>query len=250
MLHVTRWGAGSAVVAVHGFTQSGQAWGPFGALLGAAHRVVAVDAPGHGGSADVDADLWAGAELIATAGGAAPAAYLGYSMGGRFALHVALRRPARVRRLVLISATGGLDTEGERAARRAADDALAAQVERDGVAAFVAWWLERPLFATLSPAAAGVDARLGGTAAGLASSLRRAGTGTQEPLWDRLGELEMPVLVIAGALDEPYAARAERLTAAIGANATLAIVAGAGHACHLEQPDAVWAAVEPFLAEP
>ena len=120
------------------------------------------------------------------AGGAGEAAWVGYSMGGRYALHVALRHPGLVRRLVLVSATGGIDDPRDRAARRQADEALAAKVETEGVAAFVAWWLERPLFATLPAEAAAVDSRLGGTAAGLAASLRLAGTGTQQPLWSEL----------------------------------------------------------------
>jgi 2-succinyl-6-hydroxy-2,4-cyclohexadiene-1-carboxylate synthase len=233
-------------VAIHGFTQSGGAWGAFGQRLGAGHEVIAVDAPGHGGSSAVATDLGGGADLIAAAGG--PGAYLGYSMGGRYALHVALRHPHLVGRLVVMSATGGIDDPDERAARRDADHALAARIERDGVAAFVKWWLDRPLFATLPDQVAAIDARLGATAAGLASSLRLAGTGNQEPLWARLSVLEMPVLVVAGGLDTAYVERAERLVACIGANAGLAVIEGAGHACHLERPEACWTAVGPFLA--
>lgn len=252
MLHTQSWGKGDPVVALHGFTQSGASWAGLARRLQATHRVVAVDLPGHGASAGVEADLWEGAELVADAAAAAvgpgPAAYVGYSLGGRFALHLALRRPDVVSRLVVVSATGGIDDPGERAARRAADDGLAGRVEGEGVEAFVRWWLQRPLFATLPAEAAALDTRLGGTAAGLASSLRRAGAGTQEPLWDRLGALDMPVLVVAGALDEPYAARAVRLVEAIGPNARAVIIDGAGHACHLEAPEAWLAAVAPFLA--
>ena len=63
-----------------------------------------------------------------------------------------------------------------------------------------------------------------------------------------LTDLNMPVLVVAGARDEAYAERAHRLASCIGSNAQLAIIDGAGHACHLERPDAAWAAVRPFLA--
>ncbi|MHB1535427.1 MAG: alpha/beta fold hydrolase [Acidimicrobiales bacterium] len=246
MLHVSCWGKGEPVVTIHGFTQSGGAWGAFGERMGEAHRVLAVDAPGHGRSAAVRVGLWDGAALIAAAGGRG--AYLGYSMGGRYALHVALAHPDLVERLVVVSATGGLDNAAERAKRRASDESLAERVERDGVAAFVAWWLRRPLFATLAPGAAAIEGRQGGSAEGLAASLRLAGTGRQEPLWDRLGQLDMPVLVVAGALDTGYVARGERLAGAIGANARLAIIDGAGHACHLERPEEVWAQVGPFLA--
>ncbi|HET9070918.1 MAG TPA: alpha/beta fold hydrolase [Acidimicrobiales bacterium] len=246
MLTTRKWGTGSRVVLIHGFTQSAGAWAPLAARLAGDHEVVAVDAPGHGGSAGVRAGLGDGAALIADVAGRG--AYVGYSMGGRFALHVALGRPDVVERLVLVSATGGIDDPAERAARVASDEGIARRVERDGVPAFLDWWLERPLFATLPPEAAALDARLGGTPEGLASSLRLAGAGRQEPLWDRLGAIEQPVLVVAGELDGAYLARAHRLVAAIGANARLAVIPGAGHACHLERPDAWLAAVGPFLA--
>ncbi len=128
-------------------------------------------------------------------------------------------------------------TQPERAARRAADEQLATELERDGVAQFLERWLAQPLFASLPPEAAGLDDRLRNTAAGLASSLRLAGTGTQQPLWDQLAELSMPVLVVAGERDDKFSAIGSRIAEAIGPNATFALVPGAGHACHLEQPD-------------
>ena len=247
MLATTTWGTGERVVLVHGFTQAAGAWEPLARRLSQRRQVVAVDAPGHGRSSDVRAGLWDGAALIGEAGGTGT--YVGYSMGGRFALHLALAHPALVTRLVLVSATAGIDDPAQRAERRASDEQIAQRVERDGVAGFVRWWLERPLFATLPAEAAAIDSRLGGTPAGLASSLRLAGTGAQEPLWDRLGELHVPVLVMAGALDPAYTVRARRLVDGIGANARLAVIDGAGHACHLERPDAWLAAVEAWLDE-
>lgn len=245
-LHAERRGSGPPLVLIHGFTQSAQAWGPVGDRLARSHTVIAVDAPGHGRSAAVEADLPGGADLMVAAVGGR-ASWLGYSMGGRYALHVALRHPETVGRLVLVSATAGIDDPAERAGRRASDEALADRVEAEGLEPFLRWWLSLPLFATLPPEAAAMEARLGGSPAGLASSLRRAGTGTQEPLWDRLGALSMPVLVVAGALDAKYADLADRLGRAIGANAEVAVIDGAGHACHLEQPAAFLDIVEPWL---
>ena len=119
-----------------------------------------------------------------------------------------------------------------------ADEALADELERQGVAEFVRRWLAQPLFAGLATEAAGVEARLENTVAGLAASLRLAGTGAQESLWNRLPELEMPVLAVAGERDEIFRARAEAMVAAIGANAEAAVVPGAGHAAHSEAPEA------------
>lgn len=253
MLHAERHAPATtpragAVVLLHGFTQSGTAWAPVTeALTQAGHEVVTVDAPGHGASADVRADLWQAAGLIVEAAGEHPADYVGYSMGARMALHVALAHPDAVRRLVLVSGTGGIDRADERAARRAADEEVAQRAERDGTAAFLRWWLARPLFATLPPEAAALESRLAGTPAGLASSLRLAGTGTQEPLWDRLGAIAVPTLVVTGALDPAYCANGQRLVKAIGPNASLTVIPGAGHAVALEQPARFTATLLAFL---
>jgi 2-succinyl-6-hydroxy-2,4-cyclohexadiene-1-carboxylate synthase len=245
MRPVTRRGSGDAVVLLHGFTQTQRSWGPLAGQLAANHEVITMDAPGHGDAADWVAGLWEGAEGMAHAGG--QATYVGYSMGGRFALHLALLHPELVTRLVLISTSAGIEDPDERAARRRSDEMLAQRVETEGVAAFVAWWLAQPMWGTLPAGAAGGKDRLTNTPGGLASSLRRAGAGRQVPLWDRLGGLAMPVLVVAGELDTRYATAAERLGRAIP-NAEVAIVAGAGHACHLERPDEVFATIEHWLA--
>ena len=169
-------------------------------------------------------------------------------MGGRLCLHLALARPDLAERLVLVGTTAGLDRAEDRAARRAADEALARRLETDGVAAFVEQWLAQPLFATLPAAAAGRDDRLRNTAAGLAASLRLAGTGSMEPLWDRVSELTMPVLVVAGELDSAYTTAGRRLVTAIGTNATMVGLPGAGHACHLERPELFAAIVGDWLS--
>jgi 2-succinyl-6-hydroxy-2,4-cyclohexadiene-1-carboxylate synthase len=167
-------------------------------------------------------------------------------MGGRLCLHAALAASDAVRGLVLISATGGIDDVGERDARRRADAALADRIEAIGVPAFVDEWLAQPLFAGLDVAAQGRAERLANTAGGLASSLRRAGTGTQVPLWDRLVDLHVPTLVVAGSLDTKFVALGERLAAAIP-GADLAVVDGAGHTVHLERPDDFLAVLLPWL---
>jgi 2-succinyl-6-hydroxy-2,4-cyclohexadiene-1-carboxylate synthase len=235
------------LVLIHGFTQNANCWpGVADRLSHDGQQVLAVDAPGHGRRAAVDASLWEAADLIATEGGHAD--YLGYSMGGRIALHLALAYPDVVRRLILVSATAGIEDDAARAARRTADNKQADALEDSGdVAQFLDRWLAGPLFATLPAERAGREARLTNTAAGLASSLRHAGTGAQDNLWPRLAKLTMPVLVVAGALDTRYADIAWRMAKAIP-NARLAVMAGAGHATHLEKPDQFVSLVEEFLS--
>ncbi len=236
---------------VHGFTQSAASWGPFVDGLGGTFETIAVDAPGHGRSAAVEAGLVDGAEMMAAAvfeaGSGGPASWIGYSMGGRYALHVAVSHPETVASLVLVSTTAGIDDPDEREARRLSDADIATRIERDGVGSFLAWWLSQPIFSTLPAEAANVESRLGSSPAGLASSLRLAGTGAQQPLWDRLGNIDVPVLVVAGELDAKYRALAHRLVESIGDNAELAVVPDAGHACHLEAPTVFQKLVQQWL---
>lgn len=234
------------LVLAHGFTQNGECWGRFAELLAANYEVVAVDSPGHGRSNHDNADLWRSAELLVDAGGSA--IYLGYSMGGRTALHAALATPDLVQSLVLIGATAGLDDEDERVERRLADARLADRLMTTGLEAFLQRWLASPLFAGLDREQAAVDARLTNRCDGLAASLRRCGTGTQEPLWSRLGELTMPVLIIVGEQDEKFRAIGQRMVEAMtGTEAQLLAIPGT-HAVHLERPDDTAGAVLAAIA--
>ena len=238
-------GVHQRLVLLHGFTQTAECWGPVGDDLARDHEVVRLDAPGHGSASDVRADLHGGARLAADAGGRG--IYVGYSMGARLALHVALEHPDVVEGLVLVGGTPGIEDDGERAARRARDHDLAGRMRSIGVEAFLAEWLDQPLFAGLPGWARFEDERRRNTAEGLASSLELAGTGSQDPLWDRLGELRMPVLALAGADDVRYVEIARGLVARVGPHASIAVVPDAGHAAHLEQPDAFLALLRPWL---
>lgn len=230
----------------HGFTQTGRLWGPFGDELAAGRLLVRVDLPGHGGSSAVRADLPAAGDLLAMAGGAGPYDLLGYSLGARVALHAALAHPDRVRRLVLIGGTAGIEDPEARARRRQRDETMAEGLERSGdLEGFLRRWLAVPMFARLR--APDLSERLRNTPAGLASSLRLAGTGTQEPLWDRLPGLGVPVLVAAGAADLRFASLGARMVRSLP-SAVLSLVPGAGHAAHLEQPTLAARMVERFLA--
>jgi 2-succinyl-6-hydroxy-2,4-cyclohexadiene-1-carboxylate synthase len=255
MLHADKTGDGERVVLVHGFTQTGRSWEAVRALLAVDREVVTLDLPGHGHSVGVDVDdLDDAGRLVVACGGRA--SYVGYSLGGRVCLALALDQPHLVSALVLVSATAGIEDVQERAARRRGDDQLADRLDppaaRGGgleVEQFMSAWLSQPLFGRLAPGDTGMAARLENTAAGLAASLRAAGTGTMAPVWDRLGELTMPTLVVAGAEDEKFAALASRLAGAIGANAELALVAGCGHAVPLEAPAEFARLVGDFLAK-
>jgi 2-succinyl-6-hydroxy-2,4-cyclohexadiene-1-carboxylate synthase len=235
------------VVLLHGFTQGPGSWTEIAARLGERHEVVTPTLPGHGGAGAVKGTFEEEAAALAEAVGPPPAVWVGYSMGGRLALRVALDRPDLVQGLVLLGATAGLADPSESEARRQRDETLASGLERKGLDRFLTGWLSQALFKRLPPEAAGLEERRANTVEGLASALRRLGTGAQEPLWDRLGELRMPVLLMAGEHDSKFVSIAFRLAAAIGDGAGISFVPGAGHAAHLERPDSVATILERFL---
>jgi 2-succinyl-6-hydroxy-2,4-cyclohexadiene-1-carboxylate synthase len=258
--HVERAGAGAgtALVLLHGFTGSAATWAPFLPAFAREFDTVAIDLPGHGATeAPRDparyrmertvADLAAILERL----GIARAAWLGYSLGGRVALGVAALAPSRVAALVLEGASPGIADPAERAARVRSDEALAARIERAGVAAFVDEWEGLPLFASQGRLPADVRAahrrqRLASDPAGLASSLRGIGQGAQPPLHDRLGEIAAPTLLLAGAEDSKFRRLAAEMAAGMPA-AEVVVIEGAGHAAHLEQPRAFEEAVLAFV---
>jgi 2-succinyl-6-hydroxy-2,4-cyclohexadiene-1-carboxylate synthase len=224
------------LVLAHGFTQTARSWSHFEEILASTlpgTETLAVDLPGHGTAPDLRGDLWKSAEHLIDHGGRAT--YVGYSMGGRVALHAALAHPGHVDALVLIGATAGLDSASDRQQRRDADELLATRIELIGVSSFIDEWLANPLFASLNDDQALRADRLRNTSEGLAASLRSTGTGTQEPLWDRLAEIDIPVLVIAGERDDKFRTIGRRLADRLP-QSTFEIIHDAGHSVHLEQP--------------
>lgn len=239
-LNVELRGSGPPLVLLHGFTQTGRLWGRFGDALAASYTLVAVDLPGHGGSDAVKADLPTSGRLVADAVRAAvgdvPCVLIGYSLGARVALHVLTQTDLPVSRAALIGATGGIEDPEAREARRRSDAARADELEAsDDVEGFLETWLRGPLFERLGDEA-GRGERLRNNAAGLASSLRLCGTGTQEPLWAAIPVISCPVLALAGTDDNRFAAHALRI-ARLASSGVVSLVPGGGHAVHLAQPD-------------
>lgn len=249
------------ILLLHGFTGAASTWSELLPELGARRRVIALSLHGHGGSdAPDDAARYAAPRAAADALevldmlGIARVALLGYSMGARVALHTALAAPERVAALVLESGSPGISDDAERARRRAADEALAADIERGGVEAFVDRWERLPLWASQRQLSAPTRERLraqrlAGSARGLANSLRGLGAGATAPVHGRMGELaNVPTLLICGALDEKYVELAREMSDVLP-RSTLHVVEGAGHAVHLERPRELLGAVEDFLME-
>lgn len=249
---------GPAVLWLHGFMGCAEDWLPILEGLGDGCRHLAVDLPGHGGSDTApgrDFDRLADA-LAALATDAAPPPWTiaGYSMGGRIALYTALRYPSLFTRVILESATPGIEDADARAARVASDEALAQKLERGGFAAFLAWWYAQPLFATLHRHPGAVDRLIADRLARceptrLAAALRRLGAGRQPSLWGALGTAHAAALLITGGEDAKFTGIARRMAAGWGAPEKVrwVRVPGAGHNVHLEARADYIEAVRAFL---
>ena len=227
------------LVLLHGFTQTRQSWRRTIGALGGRRRALAPDLPGHGHAAARPASFPACTGYVRALGGER-FALVGYSMGGRIALHAALALGDRVDRLVLVGASPGIADPAERAARRASDEALADRIEAIGVEAFAREWAALPLWEGQPErvAAAAHADRLRNTPSGLAAALRGLGTGVMEPLWDALPSLAVPVTLAVGERDEKFRVIAERMAGALP-RADVVVIPGVGHAAQLEAPEAV-----------
>jgi 2-succinyl-6-hydroxy-2,4-cyclohexadiene-1-carboxylate synthase len=231
----------ATVVLLHGFAGTGRAWEPVvGRLDPQRYRALTPDLRGHGAARDARPITFeaCAADALALAGG--PITLCGYSMGGRIVLHAALAAPHRIVRLVLVSTTAGMEDPDERAARRAADERLAAFADTATPERFAQRWAAQPLFAgTPEPAARIWRADLvRNDPRALAEVLRHLGTGSMEPLWERLGELSMPATVVVGGRDEKFLAVGRRLARALP-DGELVVVPGAGHGLPREAPEAI-----------
>ncbi len=257
-LHFVRHGRGPALVLLHGFTGSGHGMAEIAQSLEQDYETLALDLPGHGQSTglvrpDTDGFDECVDDLVATleSAGHHRAHWLGYSMGARLALGCAVRHPGSVASLVLLGGRAGIVDPVERATRRRQDAVLAARIESVGIETFVDEWLAQPMFATLRRRGARFLAelrrqRISNSARGLADSLRRLGPGAQPPLFDALPRVDVPVLLVAGALDRKFVALAHDLAGRLP-RAEMCEIADAGHAAHLEQPEAFVHAVQDFL---
>jgi 2-succinyl-6-hydroxy-2,4-cyclohexadiene-1-carboxylate synthase len=240
-------GEGSPVTLLHGFTQSGRSWHEVISLMPKGWRWILPDLRGHGatrvkpGAPYTMEACAADLEMLWDNLGIARTHLVGYSMGGRLALHVAATRPERLLSLLTIGAHAGLEPEA-REGRRRGDEALAQRIETDGLEAFVDYWSSLPLFAGLerrgpSFLAQVRAARMDNHAEGLAESLRGMGAGAMRPVWNELDRVNVPSTFVAGELDHGYAASARRLAGSVPGSRVV-LVQRAGHTAHQERPEA------------
>jgi 2-succinyl-6-hydroxy-2,4-cyclohexadiene-1-carboxylate synthase len=251
-------GQGDPLLLLHGFTGSSEMWKPFISDWKNHFQMVMVDLIGHGKTAcPVDVERYnierVALDLITLLDQLRikKAHVLGYSMGGRLALTLAVKHPTYVQTLILESSSPGLKTEEERAMRRMQDEQLASFIEQHGIEAFVEKWENIPLFAShkkLPKAVRGKlrNERLKNKVIGLANSLRGMGTGAQPSWWNHLTNLTMPTLLICGEEDEKFCRIAEEMVQLLP-NGVIAYAKDAGHTIHLEQREFFVKIVNDFI---
>lgn len=228
------------ISAIHGFTGTPAMWDVL-----ADHDLPTHGLPilGHGYIADGSETFADEIERLAKALPNQCKHLVGYSLGARLALAVALHVPKRIARLSLIGVHPGIEDERQRAQRRQDDQRLSSLLRQDGIASFVETWEALPMWDSqrrLSPEARKRQhtARTSHDAYQLGYSLNALGTGSMPPMWNRLSALSIPVDLIVGALDEKYLAVARRMVQLLP-HARLEVIEDAGHNVLLEAPEAV-----------
>lgn len=250
-------GDGPALLLLHGFTRDARAWQPLLPCF-EDYRTIRVDLIGHGKSdAPADATRYSMEHAVEDLTALLHhldierTALLGYSLGGRVALHFAVEAPQLLWSLIIESASPGIEDDMDRDARFASDSQLAASIEADGLEAFADRWQAQPLFASQRQLPAPVleeqrRQRLDNSPLGLGNSLRGMGAGAQRWLLPELPLIDAPTLFLAGALDQRYAAMAPVMAGAVP-GAEYHLIEGAGHTVHLERPEPYAKFVTDFL---
>nr|WP_290225320.1 2-succinyl-6-hydroxy-2,4-cyclohexadiene-1-carboxylate synthase [Trichocoleus desertorum] len=245
------------ILFLHGFLGDCHDFDPVISLLTDQFCCLTVDLPGHGKTKVRGRDEFytmpqTAQGLIQLLGQLtiSTCALVGYSMGGRLALYLALNFPQFFHRVVLESASPGLKTAAERSQRRDHDTQLAKQLETEDFSNFLRRWYGQPLFASLQQHPDFekiVKHRLNNRPKALARSLRYMGTGQQPTLWQRLPENQLPLLLLVGEQDAKFRAINSEMVS-LCPQAKLSIFGDCGHNIHWENPNLFAQQVREFLA--
>jgi 2-succinyl-6-hydroxy-2,4-cyclohexadiene-1-carboxylate synthase len=250
VLGVRRFGSGPPLVALHGFTLTGEQFAAASTLLG--YTVVAPDLPGHGRSIDEPPGF---DDVIRAVGStieslACPVPVIGYSQGARVGLIAALDRPSNISALVLVSANPGIEDRHDRATRATSDADVASKLITTDIDEFLDMWTSAAMTSTEHLTVEAQDAdrsvRRQNSPAGLAAALTGYGQGAQPSVWDRLDTLPMPVLVMSGSRDEKYSLIADRMANMIP-DAEQVTIDAAGHNPLLDAPYVAYGVISDFL---
>ena len=238
---------------LHGFAQTPASWNEVRELLDPTWNVLAPELPGHGETAlslgQPSPELVREQLIDLAAEADAPLIVWGYSQGARSAFDFVLEAPELVRGLIIESGAPGIADPVAHAERRSRDYALSTRIEAEPIENFVSLWENVPALGEQAPAVIEKQRqmRLSNDPAALAAALRGLGQAAYEPMWDRLGEISVPTLLMTGEQDSVYVAHAVRMAGLIPGAEQLSIP-GAAHAVHIARPEAAASAAADFIA--
>ncbi|QQZ10535.1 2-succinyl-6-hydroxy-2,4-cyclohexadiene-1-carboxylate synthase [Heyndrickxia vini] len=257
--HVNIIGKGEPVIMLHGFTGDMTSWDGINPYLKEKNQLILIDILGHGKTEipiNIDRfhiekvakdirDILLHLKINKTN-------ILGYSMGGRLALTFTFLYPKMVNKLILESASPGIETEEGRKLRRENDEKLANKIMDEGVESFVHFWTNIPLFNSQKRLDHSIQEkvkqqRLQNAPIGLANSLKGMGTGKMPSLWDRLHQLDIPVLILSGSLDEKYCDIGKKMKSNLP-HVMHYIFEDIGHAIHVEDSQKFGTIIMEFLS--
>jgi 2-succinyl-6-hydroxy-2,4-cyclohexadiene-1-carboxylate synthase len=259
--HVEIDGVGFPLLLLHGFTGDTSTWKPFRNQWGHHSRLIIPDLIGHGKTESpqdlnryqIESAAKDLKELLDYLN-LERVDLLGYSMGGRLALTFAILYPDRVRRLILESASPGLEKDEESQLRRMKDTELAHFIIGEGMEEFVAYWEAIPLFSSMEGLSQHIkdsirSQRLSNNPQGLANSLLGMGTGFQPSWWGApLLNMSCEVLLLTGEVDKKFCMIAKRMQKMMR-NAKWVVIKNAGHAIHVEEAEKFGTIVSDFVEQ-
>ncbi len=247
------------LVFLHGFSGNAHEWDFVSGKIRGKYFPVSIDLIGHGkSSVPADASLYSYKSQVKYLRNlinflnADKIVLTGYSMGGRLALLFTLEFPELIEKLILESTTAGIITESERNTRIKSDEKLADFILENGVERFVNYWLALPLFDSLKNIPAEKYEhlklmKLRNNKIGLANTLKSFGTGKMPQVWGKLKNLNIPTLLITGALDKKFTELNKKMVRALP-NAEHKIVNECGHNVHIEKSEEFIILVNEFLS--
>jgi 2-succinyl-6-hydroxy-2,4-cyclohexadiene-1-carboxylate synthase len=243
------------LVFLHGFMGSQHDWNFACNYWKTDRQCLAVDLPGHGRTKIRDESFYRMEETATSLVklldelGLHQSHLVGYSMGGRLALYLAIHYPQKFSKIILESASPGLKTDLERRKRQESDDRLAATLLHEGMEKFIEKWYDQPLFQTLKSHthfSLLFKERILNDPAGLALSLRWMGTGSQPSLWPQLKKIKMSIMLLVGEYDLKFRRIAEEMQKE-NSHFFVKVIDNSGHTVHFENRYRFLSEVDRFI---
>lgn len=257
--HIHSWyqdKPGIPIICLHGFTGSGSDYSIVADHLKQRRPLIAPNFPDYRSKPSADEITWDSTlsildSLIEETVEGRPCVLVGYSMGGRIALQYAMHNHSRLKGLVLIGATPGIEDAALTAERLKQDNDLADKLTDQTLDDFLTYWLNQPILKSQEAIAEPyrnrmLEERHKLSLESLSKFLQTLGTGTMPSVWHRLKQLAIPTLLVTGEQDLKFTGIAQRMVSQIPGSEH-AIIKDSGHSACFEQPSAFTEQLEAFV---